>query len=55
MNPRAVLRLWDTVVKAAKNSGPALEMTPLIVGQCHGDGVFAFADKLVVFSRQFDG
>jgi hypothetical protein len=28
MNPRAVLRLSDTVVKAAKNSDPALEMTP---------------------------
>ena len=48
MNPRAALSLWDTVAKAAKNSGPALEMIPLIVGQCHGDGVFAIADKLVV-------
>jgi hypothetical protein len=43
----AILR-WSARVAARMTPPKSWEMTPLIVGQCHGDGVFAFADKLVV-------
>jgi hypothetical protein len=35
-------------LEAARALGSGLQMVALVLGQCDGNGVFAFADKLVI-------